>query len=85
MDFDENYIFYGNVRSCTFYKKNCHYKIFLISSPDLTPKLKFAENRKKSGKIGNSRITLKFQEMFWDIYYFSERLRHRLYNEPQEF
>jgi hypothetical protein len=34
--------------------------------------------RKLEELIGISRITLKFQVIYWDIYYFSERLRCRL-------
>ncbi len=35
--------------------------------------------------IRDSRITLKFQVICWDIYYFSERLRCWLSKKPQKF
>ncbi len=41
----------------------------------LPPKLKFAKNWKGNGF---SRITSKLQFIYWDMYYFSERLRCRL-------
>ncbi len=40
---------------------------------------------KSARYIRDSRITLKFQVICWDIYYFSERLRCRQYNKPQKF
>jgi hypothetical protein len=38
----------------------------------IAPNLKFTENWES--KDGIFRITLKFQVISWDIYYFSERL-----------
>ncbi len=49
----------------------------------MAPKLKFAENWK--GKNEFSWITLKFQVICWDIYYFSERLWCRLPKKLQIF
>ncbi len=38
-----------------------------------------------AGYTMNSRITLKFQVIFWDMYYFSERQRCRLPINPKSF
>jgi hypothetical protein len=49
-----------------------HYPIFKTSLLNLAPKLKFAENWES--KNGFFWITLKFQVICLDMYYFSERL-----------
>jgi hypothetical protein len=36
-------------------------------------------------KMNFLRITLKFQVVCWDIYYFYERFRCQLFNGPQKF
>jgi hypothetical protein len=50
---------------------------------NLAPKWKLAENWKSLN--GFFCITLKFQLICWNIYYFSERLRCRLSNDHQKF
>jgi hypothetical protein len=82
MDFDEK-CFFGIVMSYTLSYKKLESKICPISLLNLAPKLKFAENR-SARYTRNSRITPKFQVICWDIYYFSERLRCRLFNELQK-
>jgi hypothetical protein len=59
------------------------HKIFGLSLSNLASKLKFAENWKT--KNGFSGITPKFQEICWNIYYFSERLRCRLSEKNSKF
>ncbi len=59
------------------------HKVCWTSLSNLAPKLKFAENWKSQNRI--YRITLKFQVICWDIYYFSERLWCRLSKKIQIF
>jgi hypothetical protein len=56
-----------------FLRLKFHHKNFGISLLNLAPQLKFAKNLKS--KNGFFWIILKFQVIYWDIYYFSEKLR----------
>jgi hypothetical protein len=60
-----------------------YHKISRTSLPNLASKLILAENWRSFD--GFSLITLKFQVICWDIYYFSERLWCRLSNRTQKF